>query len=143
MARNKERSGRKRKRKLMPAALGAAGLSLSMASGACAAAGANAVDAPPPTAAASSAVTLAEEEIADVSLATFHVFGKEAAGALRVRTRLAMAAACGGCAGCGFSGCWTGTNYTSSIFGGGSAPAPPAKPAHKRTHARKSTQKNG
>ena len=45
-------------------------------------------------------ITLGEEEIADVSLATFYVFDKENAGPSRRSERLAC-------------GCWTGTYYTS------------------------------
>ena len=44
-------------------------------------------------------ITLGEEEIADVSLATFYVFDKENAGLSRHSERLAC-------------GCWTGTYYT-------------------------------
>ena len=42
-------------------------------------------------------VTLCEEEIFDVSLATFYVFDKENAGTFRRGVRLAA----GGCGGCG------------------------------------------
>ena len=45
-------------------------------------------------------ITLGEEEIADVSLATFYVFDNENAGPSRRSERLAC-------------GCWTGTYYTS------------------------------
>jgi hypothetical protein len=44
---------------------------------------------------------LNEEEIADVSLATFHVFDKE--NSTRGFTQVAMG--CGGCGGCGCGGC--------------------------------------
>ena len=44
-------------------------------------------------------ITLGEEEISDVSLATFYVFDKENAGALRSGIQLAR----GGC-GCGHGG---------------------------------------
>jgi hypothetical protein len=43
---------------------------------------------------------LGEEEIADVSLTTFHVFDKENLG-----SGILMARACGGCRGCGGRGC--------------------------------------
>jgi hypothetical protein len=56
-------------------------------------------------------VILAEEEISDVSLATFYVFDKENAGSSRHGVRLAC-------------GCWTGTYYTS----GNDAYAPSPRP---------------
>ena len=57
--------------------LGAAGLSLSLASGASAAATGISGNLPAPTASVSQQMTLRDEEISDVSLATFHVFDKE------------------------------------------------------------------
>jgi hypothetical protein len=47
-------------------------------------------------------ITLGEEEISDVSLATFYVLDKENAGTLRSGVQLAMRG-CGGCR--GFGGC--------------------------------------
>src|SRR5450755_3801200 len=91
----KQAPQRRRMRKAMPV-LGAAGLSLSLASGAPAAIGGSAAGAP--NAGVSHEITLVEEEISDVSLATFHVFDKEGNGTARPRTRLAVA--CGGCGGC-------------------------------------------
>jgi hypothetical protein len=79
--------------------LGAAGLSLSLAGGA-SAAGAQVVDALTHKAVVSHEITLGEEEIADVSLATFYVFDTENAEPSRHSERLAR-------------GCWTGTYYTS------------------------------
>ena len=49
-------------------------------------------------------IALREEQVSDVSLATFYVFGKENPGTFRPGVRLAVGA--GG-------GCWTGTYYTS------------------------------
>jgi hypothetical protein len=60
-------------------------------------------------------ITLGEEEIADVGLATFYVFDKENPGTFRPGVRLAVGA--GG-------GCWTGTYYTS----GNDAYAPSPRP---------------
>lgn len=141
MSRTKETARRKRKRKMVPAALGAAGLSLSMASGACAASAAATAGAPVQTSTAANEMVLADEEVCDVSLAKFHVFDKEAAGTVQPRARFAMAGSCGGCgcAGCGTcAGCWTGTYYTSSVFGNHGNPPPQAvKPAHKRKPAQK------
>ena len=86
-------------------------------------------------------ITLAEEEISDVSLATFYVFDKENVGPRGPRVRVAMAA-CGGCAGCGgCAACWTGTYYTNSVFGNDSyPPPPPRKPASKYAKTPKNTQ---
>ena len=88
--------------------LGAAGLSLSLAGGA-SAAGAQGADALTHKAVVSHEITLGEEEIADVSLATFYVFDKENAGPSRHSDRLAC-------------GCWTGTYYTSGAY------PPPLRP---------------
>lgn len=71
-----------RNRKAVPF-LGAAGLSLSLVSGISAANAAPAVDASTRNPAVSHEITLGEEEISDVSLATFHVFDKENPGTLR------------------------------------------------------------
>jgi hypothetical protein len=69
--------------------LGAAGLSLTLTSGVSAAAGSTS-DAPARNAAVSQEMTLGEEEISDVSLATFHVFDKESQAGKR------LACGCGG-----------------------------------------------
>jgi hypothetical protein len=71
--------------------LTAAGLSLSLASGAPAAA----------VGPAAHEITLGEEEISDVSLATFYVFDKE-----NPRTPGLQLARGGGCGGCGGGGYW-------------------------------------
>ena len=97
------------KRKVVPV-LGAAGLSLSLVGGA-SAAGAQVADGPTHKAVVSHEITLGEEEIADVNLATFYVFDKENAGPSRHGVRLAC-------------GCWTGTYYTS----GNDAYAPSPRP---------------
>src|ERR1700744_4483345 len=100
----------KRVTKAAMPALGAAGLTFSLAGGASASALPNA-DAPPklnfsPT----QSVLLGEEEIADVSLATFHLFDKETAGATGFQ-QVAWGCRCGGCRrwrGCGFRACRCG-----------------------------------
>jgi hypothetical protein len=99
----KQASKRKRLRKAVPV-LGAAGLSLSLASGA---SGAPAADMPARNTPVSHEFILAEEEISDVSLATFYVFDKENAGALRPGVQLARGGCGGGCGGrgCGGRGC--------------------------------------
>jgi hypothetical protein len=63
--------------------LGAAGLSLSLASGAPAATEGPAADMPTQNTGMSHEITLGEEEISDVSLATFYVFDKENPPTLR------------------------------------------------------------
>jgi hypothetical protein len=87
---------------------GVVGVSLSLAGGASAATAVPATDMPsrnpaPPQ------ITLNEEEIADVSLATFYVFDKENAGTPRLGERIARGCGgcrCGGCRGC--RGCGRG-----------------------------------
>ena len=69
--------------------LSAAGLSLSLASGASTAIGGPA-DMPTPKTGMSHEITLCEEEISDVSLATFYVFDNENAGTFRRRTSPSM-----------------------------------------------------
>ena len=90
--------------------LSAAGLSLSLASGASTAIGGPA-DMPTPKTGMSHEITLCEEEISDVSLATFYVFDNENAGTFRRRIKLAQGGGCGcgGCGGCaGGGGCGGG-----------------------------------
>jgi hypothetical protein len=90
-----KRSSKKRRRTLP--ALGLASVSLSMASGACAVIGeANASTPPQQT----HEIFLAEEEISDVSLATFYVFNKERPSPLQ----LARGGCGGGGGGCGHGG---------------------------------------
>jgi hypothetical protein len=139
MSRVKPASKRKRGSKTIPV-LGAAGLSLTLASGASAATEAPAVDALTYNTGASHEMTLREEEVSDVSLATFYVFNKENAGAFRPGMRLAMGmGGCGcGCSGCG---CWTGTYYSSSVVGNDGYPPPPVRPAYRYAHAPKHVPK--
>jgi hypothetical protein len=91
--------------------LGAAGLSFSLAGGAFAATSAPVANSLMQNEAVSHEIALDEEEIADVSLATFYVFDKENAGPSPHGVRLAC-------------GCWTGTYYTS----GNDAYPPPPRP---------------
>ena len=97
MARTKQVSKRKRRRIGLPA-LGAAGVSLAMVGGAAA----NAPTANVPSLQDTSlrpAITLDEEEIADVSLGTFYVFDKENESQLGQGIRLAARGGCGRCGG--------------------------------------------
>ena len=73
MARTKQASKRNRRSKAVPV-LGAAGLSLSLASGASAS---TAADVTPQNTSPNHEIFLGEEEISDVSLSTFYVFDKE------------------------------------------------------------------
>jgi len=115
MSREKQASKRKRGSKIVPV-LGAAGLSFSLAGGASAATSAPVANALTHNTVVSHEITLGEEEIADVSLATFYVFDKENAEPSRHGVRLAC-------------GCWTGTYYT---YGNDAYPAPPRPVTHAR-----------
>ena len=97
---------RKRRRKAVPV-LAAAGLSFSLASGASAAVGMGA-DLPSRTALVSQQMTLRDEEITDVSLATFHVFDNESMK--RPRVQFAMCGCCGGC------GCASGASFYYNYY---------------------------
>jgi len=108
MARTKQVSKRKRRRIGLPA-LGAAGVSLVMVGGAAA----NAPTANVPSLQDTSlrpAITLDEEEIADVSLGTFYVFDKENESRLGQGIRLAArgGGGCGRCGGCAAARCGGG-----------------------------------
>jgi hypothetical protein len=96
MRRVKQASRAKRVTKAAAPALGAAGLTLSLVGGASASAVPAANVQQTPNYVPTQAITLGDEEIADVSLATFHLFDKENAGTgVQVAWR-----GCGGCRGC-------------------------------------------
>jgi hypothetical protein len=108
MSHTKQASKRKRRSKTVPV-LGAAGLSLSLAGGASAST-MPAADTPAPArdTALNHQITLGEEEISDVSLATFYVFDKD-----NVAPSAGVQLARGGCGcghggGCGGRGCGCG-----------------------------------
>ena len=88
----------KSRSKALPA-LGFAGMSLSMASGACASTSEASANTSPPS--QKHELFLGEEEISDVSLATFHVFDKENAGLPPLFQKRRLAAGCGAGCGCG------------------------------------------
>jgi hypothetical protein len=117
MAQAKRPSKRKRAKIGLPA-WGAAGMSLAMASGASAAV-APTVDTPQKGNAVP-VFTLAEEELSDVSLATFYVFDQETLGAQSLGTQLARACGGGG-GGCrgGGGGCRGGGGAGRCAGGGG------------------------
>jgi hypothetical protein len=111
----KRSSKNKRRSKALPA-LGFAGVSLSMASGACAST--SEVFANTPATSQRHEIFLGEEEISDVSLATFYVFDKENAGAPPLAQQLRLARGGGGCGG-GGGGCGGGGCHGCGGGGGG------------------------
>jgi hypothetical protein len=106
----KRASKGKRLSKAVPV-LGIAGMSLSMAGGASASTTGSVADAPLQNTLSPQVIILGEEEISDVSLATFYVFDKENAGKPQLGEQLARGCGrgCGGCRGCrGCRGCARG-----------------------------------
>ena len=109
MSRVKQASGRKRVTKAAAVpALGAAGLGLSLAGSASASTLPTADVSQSLDAVANQRYVLGEEEIADVSLATFHLFDKESGKS--GMQQMAWGCRCGGCGcracrGCGCRGC--------------------------------------
>ena len=111
MAQARRRSIRKRGKAAL--ALGAAGVSLVMTGGASATAPTTTTD---PTRDNARRFILGEEEISDVSLATFHGFDKENAP-LGGGIKLARGG-CGGCGGCGHGGGCGGCAHAGGGCGG-------------------------
>src|SRR5258708_6405017 len=97
----KQASKRKRVTKAVPA-LGAVGLTFSLVGGASASVVPTADTPQTPNMAPGHEITLGEEEISDVSLATFYVFDKENTGTLRGLVQEARD--CCGCSRCGGGG---------------------------------------
>src|SRR5947208_10432077 len=100
-----KRSSKKSKRrsKALPA-LGFAGVSLSMASGACASTSEAMANTPPTSQSQNHEIFLGDEEIFDTSLSTFYTFDKENGRAPPLAHHLKSArGGCGGC-GCGHGG---------------------------------------
>lgn len=126
-----KRTAQRKRRSKVVLALEAAGLSLSLVSSASASIGGiNGASSAPVS------KQLYEEELCDVSLATFHVFDRENAGIHGVRARLAMGACGGGGCGCTGCGCACGIglyyHYTPPVLGEPVYPPPrPLRPAHK------------
>jgi hypothetical protein len=104
MPRVKQASKQKRVTKAMPA-LGAAGLTFSLVGGASAAVAPTIDESQTPNYSPNHQITLGEEEIADVSLATFYVFDKEGTEAAHKGIQMAWGCRCGGCRGCRCAGC--------------------------------------
>jgi hypothetical protein len=134
MSHAKQSSKSRTRNKVVPV-LGAAGLSLSLVSGTSAATRGLTAAVPTRNITASHEITLREEEVFDVNLATFYLVNKETAGTFRPRRLLAMGGGggcCGGCAGCAAAT----ANYGASTLGTDANPHQPLfKP--KRTHAPK------
>jgi hypothetical protein len=97
MPRTKQSSKRRRQTEVVPV-LGVVGASLALAGGASAATGGQVLEASS-NLTSNPQLALSEEEISDVTLASFYVFDKENAGAPRLGERLAWRG-CGGCRGC-------------------------------------------
>ena len=87
------------------ATLGAAGLGLSLVGSASASTLPAATVPQADNNASGQRFVLGEEEMADVSLATFHLFDKEGGTAGQ---QVAWVGRCGGCRGCGWRGCRCG-----------------------------------
>src|SRR5215471_7946438 len=102
MAQAKKAAERKRRKIALPV-MGAAGVSLALAGGASAISKARAADILSRDTTSPREITFGEEEIADVSLATFYVFDKETDGILQDNVILAQG--CGGCRGCAVARC--------------------------------------
>ena len=129
----KRASKRKRRSKTIPA-LGAAGLSLTLANEASLAATAPVLDAMTRKAGVSHEIILREEEIFDVTLASFYVFDKERAGAFRAGGRLIKVTGC-----CEFA-CLAGPAAESNASENNaySPPVPrPIRPAHRPVRKRR------
>jgi hypothetical protein len=136
MSHAKQSSKPRTRNKVVPM-LGAAGLSLSLASGTAAATAELTADMLMRNTGASHKITLGEQEISDVTLATFYVVNKENAGTFQPGRQLAMGGG-GGCGGC--AGCAGGTsNYGATPEGDVHLQQRSIKPAYpaKRTHVPK------
>jgi hypothetical protein len=125
----KRASKRKHRSKTIPA-LGAAGLSLALASEASLASTAPALDTMTRNAGVSHEITLREEEVCDISLAAFHVFDKEGAKPIPSgKRRVTFGRAC-----CLFA-CLAGQAAESNAYSPPVAYSPPAprpiRPAHR------------
>jgi hypothetical protein len=121
---SKRSSKSKRRSKALPA-LGFAGVSLSMAGGACASTSAAMANTPPTSQSQNHEIFVGDEEIFDASLSTFYTFDKENAGApsLAQQLKLARGGGCGcghggGCGGCGHASGLGGCGHGGYGFGG-------------------------
>lgn len=125
MSQPKRASKRRRLSKAVPMA-GIAGASLAMAGGASAAINGPA-DIQSQNTSPRHEIFLGEEEISDVSLATFYVFDKENATKPQTGEQVAWRGGCRGCRGCGRGcggcrgchGCWGGCGCGCCLSWGG------------------------
>src|SRR5262249_43156042 len=116
MSRANKTSKQKRRGKTLPA-LGTAGLSLALTSGAHAATAGTSVDKPTLNTLLSQEITLTEEEISDVSLSTFYAFDKENAQKPNLGQQLVWGCRCGGCrCGCAYRACICGFGGCGCAF---------------------------
>ena len=99
MSRVKQASKQRRVTKAVPA-LGAVGLTFSLVGSASAAVAPATDKSQTLNYSPNHQITLGEEEIADVSLATFYVFDKEGTEAARNGVQVAWGCRCGGCRAC-------------------------------------------
>jgi hypothetical protein len=113
---HKQASKRNGRKEAVPV-IGVVGVSLSLAGGASAATAVPTADTPSQNTALPQ-LMLSEEEIVDVSLATFYVFDKENAGTPWLGEKLAQGCrrGCGGCRSCG--GCRRGCGGGCGSCGG-------------------------
>lgn len=135
MSRAKKSTKRKVRSKTMPV-LSVAGMTLSLLTGGSAALAHPSLDSS--SGARSDNLILKDEEVSDVSLATFYAFDREDQGR-SPRLRLAAGVGCAGYAICAGACAWGG-----SYYGYGPAPLfnqayPPYEPGHKYRHSRKRT----
>src|SRR5580693_896211 len=106
MAQKKQSTKQKRLKKALPV-LGIAGVSFSLIGGASASTSAPAADLPSQNTSPRQEIFLGEEELSDVSLATFYVFDKEGIAKSQAGQQLAWwrCGGCGRCGGCAWRGC--------------------------------------
>jgi hypothetical protein len=135
MSRAKKSTKRKVRSKTMPV-LGVAGMTFSLLTGGSAALAHPSLE--NSSGARSDNVVLKDEEVSDVSLATFYAFDREDQGRAP-RIRLAAGVGCAGCATCAGACAWGG-----SYYGYGPSPLfnqayPPYEPAQKYRRDRKRT----
>jgi hypothetical protein len=106
MAQKKQSTKQERLKKALPV-LGIAGVSFSLVGGAAASASAPTADIPSQNTSPRQEIFLGEEELSDVSLATFYVFDKEGIAKSQSGQQLAWwrCGGCGRCGGCAWRGC--------------------------------------
>ena len=138
MSRAKKSTKRKARNKTMPV-LGVAGMTFSLLTGGSAALAHPSLE--QSSSGRSHDVVRGDEEISDVTLATFYAFDREDQSRVP-RVRLAMGVGCAGCASCAGACAWGG-----SYYGYGPRPLfnqayPPYEPAQKYRRSRKRMDEN-